>query len=1788
MSMEETILRKGEKRYHDLLVNISGIVVETDLIGKILYVSPQCEPVLGYKPEFYIGKSGLQLIHPEDLHKVVERMKGAIIGEIIKLEYRVKKADGSYMFISARGSLAEIKEEKRFTAILRDITERKTIEEELEVSQKELLVLNKINKIFLTISDQEVYGEILSIILNALKSKYGVLGYIDESGNYICPSMTRDIWDKCQMPDKTITFPKSSWGGIWGRAMLEVEVKYSNEPFIVPEGHIQMQNALDVPIIHKGDLIGNILVGNKENGYDKNDIKLLKSIANSISPILYNRLQIERKEQKLKESENKLRKFMDSATDGFVLFDSKLNYIYVNEVSQQIVGRNKEELIGKNILDILPHLKETGRYDKYLEVIKTGEPFSTEDVIYDRTDSSLNSHLSVRAFKVGGDNLGIIFTDITDRKKSEKKIKKIKERIERLTDNADEAIFRVDADGGQVTYANPAAERLFGYSKEEWISDTHLGAKIILPDFVEKQKEIIEELSNTKKPIKNAVLGWRAKDGREVIMEYTIIPIINNDGQIVFFESIGRDITERKKAEQKLKESEKKLRRMMASIPDQISILDRNLNILYLNEVAEEIYGHSALGSKCYQLYHRYEEPCRDCQVKKTFEDGEVHYKECLREVRGDSRYCWCIASVFETNEEGRPISVIDVSRDITERKKREEEMRLQSEIITKMSEGVNLVRSEDSAIIYTNPAFEEKFGYNPGELIGRNVSILNAPTEKTPEIIKKEITESMVETGEWYGEIKNIKKDGTPFWSYANVSLFDNPEHGKVFVSIHTDITERKKREEEIIDEKSKLQTIMDTLQNGLSVQDLDYNILYHNHVAKDMFGDCVGKKCYNIYEGNEKICPECPVELAFEDGKSHTIIRELKNPHSGEISYWENVANPIRNSEGKIVSCLEIATNITERMESEKKLKESKLLIQKTQEIGKIGSFQMELSTNNVIWSDQVYKLFEMKKEGKYIDYEKVLALIHPDDRERAIKESSEAIKNQKPYTLEHRVVHPNGNILNLLITGDVMRNEKNEIIKIGGIIQDITERKKSEEILKESERKLKEAQVLGKLGYWEFDINDQQLTWSDQVFKIYNRDPSLGPPSVEEEATYYTPEINERLKRYARRAIEFGEEFDYDLQANLPSGMVVHLSALMRTIKNRSGQTVKLVGTVQDITERKKADEALKASELMLQKSQTIGQIGSFEMDLTTSDVVWSDQLYKLFGVKKEGRIIDYEKVLALIHPDDRERVIKVSSDAAKELKPYTLEHRVIHPDGEILDLLVTGDVIRNEKNEIIKIGGTIQDITESKKAVEKLKEAEIRYRTTFEQSPDGIMIVDPESTRAIEFNDTMCSLLGYKREEFTRLKVLDYIASEEPLNTNMHAEKLLKEGRNDFETKMRNKQGDIKDIAVTAKTIELVGKKYFQLICRDITEHKKKEDELRLQSEIIINMAEGVYLIRLEDLIIVYTNPRFDEMLGYEPGEMIGRYVVMVNAPTDKTPEEIKDEIVGILKDTGEWHGEVLNVKKDGTHFWCYANVSLFNHPKYGTVIVSVHTDITERKKARDKLKELNRLKSEFLRRASHELKTPLISIKGYSDLILALYKDRLDSTIISKLTEINDGCERLQNIINNLLKTSRLESTNIKPKFQKENLSFLIRFCVHELESLAIARNQSIILDIHSDLDANIEKEEIHDVLSNLIMNAIKYTPPFGKIEINSALLDDSIIISVKDTGIGFTQEQEEKIFQQFGKIERYGQGLDLGIDGTGLGLYISKRIVESHGGKIWMESEGVNKGSIFYFTVPKI
>jgi len=252
------------------------------------------------------------------------------------------------------------------------------------------------------------------------------------------------------------------------------------------------------------------------------------------------------------------------------------------------------------------------------------------------------------------------------------------------------------------------------------------------------------------------------------------------------------------------------------------------------------------------------------------------------------------------------------------------------------------------------------------------------------------------------------------------------------------------------------------------------------------------------------------------------------------------------------------------------------------------------------------------------------------------------------------------------------------------------------------------------------------------------------------------------------------------------------------------------------------------------------------------------------------------------------------------------------------------------------------------------------------------------------------------------------------------------------------------------------------------------------------------------------------------------------------------------------------------------------------------MLSTLIDVTAKKQVEEELKEVSRLKSDLLSRTSHELKTPLVSIKGYADLLLSQHYEGLDFYTISILHEIKQGCSRLESLIKDLLETSKLESGEIKLNKSEEDLAFLIRFCIKDLQGLIENRKHNLVLKIQEGLTTFFEKERIYDVIINLLSNAIKYTPINGTIKIKSLIKKGNIIISIKDDGIGLTKTEISKIFKKFGKIERYGKGLDVISEGSGLGLYISKGIINLHGGNIWVESKGRGKGSTFIFTLPII
>jgi len=370
-------------------------------------------------------------------------------------------------------------------------------------------------------------------------------------------------------------------------------------------------------------------------------------------------------------------------------------------------------------------------------------------------------------------------------------------------------------------------------------------------------------------------------------------------------------------------------------------------------------------------------------------------------------------------------------------------------------------------------------------------------------------------------------------------------------------------------------------------------------------------------------------------------------------------------------------------------------------------------------------------------------------------------------------------------------------------------------------------------------------------------------------------------------------------------------------------------------------------------------------------------------------------------------------------------------------------------------------------------------------------------------------------------------------------------------------------------------EKIGYKGF---LRDITEHKKAEQKLKESEKKYRNLIEtsSMGLLEIDSTKggVIYINPRLLEIIGYTQEELKNEGVFYKAV----YPEDIHN----IKKLFDERNIEFKIINKEGRIIWLSGKIL----PHYqddgslATLRLWVQ-DITERK-------EMEEMKSNLLTRFSHEFKTPLISIKGFSKFLLTETRKNLDNDTISSLKKIDKGADKLKLLIDHFIECIMLDRQLIELNLNRENLHDLIKESIAEMEGLIKLRKHTLIIDIHDKLFIDFDKNKIYSVFINLLQNAIKFTPKEGNITIQSRINKKSIIISIKDNGIGLQKKEIEQLFRPFGKIERYGKGWDIISDGIGLGLYFSKEIIDLHGGKIWVESKGKNKGSIFHFSLPII
>ena len=357
------------------------------------------------------------------------------------------------------------------------------------------------------------------------------------------------------------------------------------------------------------------------------------------------------------------------------------------------------------------------------------------------------------------------------------------------------------------------------------------------------------------------------------------------------------------------------------------------------------------------------------------------------------------------------------------------------------------------------------------------------------------------------------------------------------------------------------------------------------------------------------------------------------------------------------------------------------------------------------------------------------------------------------------------------------------------------------------------------------------------------------------------------------------------------------------------------------------------------------------------------------------------------------------------------------------------------------------------------------------------------------------------------------------------------------------------------------------------------------------KMILDNANDLITIINEKFVHEYINEKaYFDLLGYSKEDIIGNTPLIPLHPDD---QKIAIKALRNGFKYGIGRNEMRVRHKDGHYLWLENKGKTFIDTDGKRKAIIISRDITERKNAErliiaenKELLELSQIKSELITKASHELKTPLSSIYGASQILLSDFKDQLGENVLGFVEMIHRGSQKLKQLIENLLELPKVESGKLALNRNKENLCELIKECINDLDYLANERNINISYTLPKELNLEIDRIKFEQVINNLLSNAIKNTPPEGKIVINSKITAKWVEISFKDTGIGLIKKEKEILFQKYGKINRDIKNLNIDVDGSGLGLYISKEIVELHNGNILVKSMGRNKGSTFTIRLP--
>ncbi len=485
------------------------------------------------------------------------------------------------------------------------------------------------------------------------------------------------------------------------------------------------------------------------------------------------------------------------------------------------------------------------------------------------------------------------------------------------------------------------------------------------------------------------------------------------------------------------------------------------------------------------------------------------------------------------------------------------------------------------------------------------------------------------------------------------------------------------------------------------------------------------------------------------------------------------------------------------------------------------------------------------------------------------------------------------------------------------------------------------------------------------------------------------------------------------------------------------------------------------------------------------------------------------------------------------------------------------------------------GIMRDITERKEAEKVLKESEEKFRDLFENATDLIQSVSPEG-KFLYVNHAWRDTLGYTPEELQGLSMFDVIHPD----SRAHCAEI-------FKTVMSEKSAQKVEAAFITKDgrrISVEGNvspkfkngKFFSTrgIFRDITEHERMSENLQLQST-VMKAAANTIIISDHRGNIMWVNPAFTMMTGYTSEEAVGNTMRILKS--GKHDASFYKNLWETILSGKIWHGEMVNKRKDGSFYTEEMTITpVLNEKNEIAHFIAIKQDISERK-------EIEHLKNEFISIVSHELRTPLTSIRGALGLIAGGVAGEMPAKAKSMIDIANKNTERLIRLINDILDIEKIESGKIE--FQMKGLDLLPLIKQVMKSNSAYGEQFGVEFVLKSELK-NVkirgDSDRLTQVLVNLLSNAAKYSPKNDKVVISVAQQDGAIRVSVTDRGQGVPEAFRSSIFSRFAQADSSDTRQK---GGSGLGLNITKAIVEKHGGKIAFTSKK-GEGTTFYFDLP--